>query len=341
MEFKYVLGVDMSKDWFHICLMDRRFQIVLEREVVNRSDEIMDFISELLTLQGVTDIKSIFLCVEHTGLYINNLVRNWMLKGGQLAVIPASKISSALAGDLGWVEKTDLIDARRIAEYGIRFSDKLQCYTLRNKTLDLIQGLQRQRKRILDAINQLEVPVAESKIFASANIVEQLEKNQKNIIKSLRTALDKIEKMMVRVINEDPNLKRVYQLITSVPGVGPTTAFEIIIATEGFLKFTPDQAKKFARYAGVIPMKQRSGKSVRKRPKTTKRANSRIKPLLTMGARSLIKGQNAIGQYYRRKTEEGKPHFSVINAIRNKLILRIFAVVRNDTMYAADYIFVR
>ncbi len=341
MEFKYVLGVDMSKDWFHVCLMDKQFQINYECEVSNRSDEILEFISELMTSQGVTDIKSIFLCVEHTGLYINNLVRNWMLKGGQLAVIPASKISSSLAGDQGWAEKTDIIDARRIAEYGIRFSDKLECYTLKSKTLDMIQGLQRQRRRILDVINKLEVPVGESKIFDNANLVEKLENNQKEVIKTLKKALDRIQKMILKVINEDSSLKRIYRLITSVPGIGAITAVEIIIATGGFIKFTPNQAKKFARYAGVIPMKKQSGKSVRKRPKTTKMANSRIKPLLTMGARALIRGKNAIGDYYLRKTEEGKPHFSVINAIRNKLILRVFAVVRNDTMYIDDYSFVQ
>ncbi len=341
MQFSYVLGVDISKDWFHVCLMDKRFKIIMEREVVNRSDQIMEFISELLSQHGVDEIGSIFMCMEHTGLYINNLVRNWMIKGGQLAVIPATKISDRLAGRQGWAEKTDFIDARRIAEYGIRFSDKLERYALKNNTLELIQGLQRQRKRLLDVINLLEVPVAESKIFDNTNIAEQLEKNQKRSLKALNVDLEKIEEMMDKIIKKDPNLNRIYKLITSVPGVGPITAFEMIIATEGFIKFTPDQAKKFARYAGVVPLKHRSGKSTRKRSKTTKKANSRIKPLLTMGARSLIRGKNAIGEYYQRKIIEGKPHFSVINAIRNKLILRIFAVVRNDTMYVSDYQFVR
>ena len=60
-----------------------------------------------------------------------------------------------------------------------------------------------------------------------------------------------------------------------------------------------------------------------------------------MGATSLIRGKDAIGQYYRKKVLEGKHHLTVINAIRNKLILRIFAVVRNDTTYKADFEFVR
>ena len=40
-----------------------------------------------------------------------------------------------------------------------------------------------------------------------------------------------------------------------------------------------------------------------------------------------------LGIYYQRKRAEGKPFLSVINALRNKIILRVFAVVRNQVMY--------
>jgi len=52
-----------------------------------------------------------------------------------------------------------------------------------------------------------------------------------------------------------------------------------------------------------------------------------------MAATSLIGTKDELAQYYERKISEGKPHFLVINAMRNKLILRIFAVVRNQLMY--------
>ena len=51
-----------------------------------------------------------------------------------------------------------------------------------------------------------------------------------------------------------------------------------------------------------------------------------------MDALALTKSKGEIGQYYRKKKEEGKPNLSVINAMRNKMILRIFAVVRNRVM---------
>ena len=62
-----------------------------------------------------------------------------------------------------------------------------------------------------------------------------------------------------------------------------------------------------------------------------------MKTLLTMGALSAIGYNNEFGAYYRRKIAEGKTHYMVINAIRNKIILRAFALVKNNTMYQKNY----
>ncbi|MEO1436751.1 MAG: transposase, partial [Bacteroidota bacterium] len=114
---------------------------------------------------------------------------------------------------------------------------------------------------------------------------------------------------------------------------GPVIAREMIIATQGFSKFKPNQAKQFARYAGVAPLEWSSGSSLKKRKRTSKKAYKHLKPLLSSGARSLIKTSGQLAQYYHRKRAEGKDYLWVINAMRNKMILRVFAVVRNQTMY--------
>ena len=42
-------------------------------------------------------------------------------------------------------------------------------------------------------------------------------------------------------------------------------------------------------------------------------------------------------QYYIRKVAEGKKKMSVINAIRNKLLNRVLAVVKRGTPYVENY----
>lgn len=42
-------------------------------------------------------------------------------------------------------------------------------------------------------------------------------------------------------------------------------------------------------------------------------------------------------RYFERKLLEGKNKMSIINAIRNKLIHRVFAVIRDNRLYEDNY----
>lgn len=55
-----------------------------------------------------------------------------------------------------------------------------------------------------------------------------------------------------------------------------------------------------------------------------------LKTLLHLCAMSSIKYVSEMKHYFNRKVEEGKNKMSIINAIRNKLALQAFAVIRND-----------
>ncbi len=49
-----------------------------------------------------------------------------------------------------------------------------------------------------------------------------------------------------------------------------------------------------------------------------------------MAAMSVIIRENELADYYHRKVEQGKSKMSVLNAVRNKIIHRVFACVRQD-----------
>ena len=66
-------------------------------------------------------------------------------------------------------------------------------------------------------------------------------------------------------------------------------------------------------------------------------ANKNIKTLLHMAALSSVRMQGDIQDYYKRKVSEGKNKMSVLNAIRNKLVLRIFACVNQNREYEKIY----
>jgi len=65
--------------------------------------------------------------------------------------------------------------------------------------------------------------------------------------------------------------------------------------------------------------------------------NKEIKTLLHLCATSVISMKGELQDYFYRKVAEGKNKMLVINAIRNKLILRIFACVKRETLYKKNY----
>ena len=117
---------------------------------------------------------------------------------------------------------------------------------------------------------------------------------------------------MHQIIKDDPELKALYRLTTSVVGVGKVTAIQLLVATDGFTKF--DTAKKLASYCGVVPFENSSGK-FKGRARVSKMANKTLKTALHMCALSAMKVEGEMKEYYLRKVTEGKNKMSVINAL--------------------------
>jgi transposase len=62
-------------------------------------------------------------------------------------------------------------------------------------------------------------------------------------------------------------------------------------------------------------------------------ADKAIKAVLHLAAMSAIRLKNDLREYYLRKVAEGKNKMSALNAVRNKIVHRIFAVIKNQIPY--------
>jgi hypothetical protein len=87
----------------------------------------------------------------------------------------------------------------------------------------------------------------------------------------------------------------------------------------------------------VVPFEHSSGISVRGKNHVHKMANKELKSMLLLYELSCIKCYPEFKEYFERKKAEGKNGMSVINAIKNKLLLRVVAVVNNQTPYVNNY----
>ena len=92
---------------------------------------------------------------------------------------------------------------------------------------------------------------------------------------------------------------------------------------------TVSSAKQLACYVGVVPFIYQSGSSVKRKSSVSTFANKPLKNLLHMYAISARIHKEEFRKYFERKIAKGKYIMCVLNAIRNKIVQRIYACVTN------------
>ena len=131
-------------------------------------------------------------------------------------------------------------------------------------------------------------------------------------------------------------LSKQAELIKSVPGVGKVLSWLLISKTDGFT--TINCPRKLACYSGVVPFENQSGTSIYRKPRVSIFADKNMKSTLHLAAMSAIQNNEELKKYYKRKVEEGKNKMLVINAVRNKIIHRVFAVIKRQKPYEINLV---
>jgi transposase len=125
-----------------------------------------------------------------------------------------------------------------------------------------------------------------------------------------------------------------FTLITSIKGIGKVNALMTIAYTENFTSFS--NPRSYAVYVGVVPFDHSSGTSIRGRKKVSHLANKELKQELNQAAKSAIMWDKELNGYAENKLKT-KCYKIVLNNIKFKLILRMFAVVKKREMYVDNY----
>lgn len=325
MEQIYTIGVDISKSKIDCALMSDNLKVLKEKEVINTDVKLRSFLNKLLK-EFKTDSSKVLVCCENTGIYNRPLERVCKELGIDLWVEHALKIKRASTDMRG---KNDRKDAIRIAEYAIRYQDKKVLYQEPSKSVKELDNQIKIRTTLIDKKTAIENQLREAKSHDSEEY-KMLMEGYKLVLKSIGKSIRKAEVRIEELIQEDEKIRENIELITSIPGIGVQNAVNMVIATNNFKAFS--SAKHLACYAGVVPFQNQSG-TIIKRDRISKMANRTLKKLLHMAAMAAVRFDNELKAYYKRKVEEGKNKMSVLNAVRNKLIHRIMAVLKRRTPY--------
>jgi transposase len=326
-KFRYYVGVDVSKDVFDAVLLDSNVSHVepIHNQFKNSIKGCRQF-DQWLCNQGV-EKGSCLICMEHTGMYINILVAYSLTHSLPIWVEMSYRIIRSSGIQRG---KSDRIDAFRIAQYASKYSDQAVLYEPKQKVIRQIHALLKLREGLVRKRASLLRIVKEYQRF-DPELSKLLIRHQKKTVKGIDQDLERIEESIKSQISEDEEFKRLFTIVTSIPGVGKITAMMLICYTNGFSSF--ENPRQLACYCGVVPFEYTSGKSIKGRPRVHFMANKKLKQLLLMCALNASKCDPELKHYYQRKQDEGKSKMLVLNNIRNKLIHRICACVKDNRLF--------
>ncbi|WP_162055341.1 IS110 family RNA-guided transposase [Pontibacter pamirensis] len=322
----FILGVDVSKDSLDVCLAGCSDGRMLHQKFNNNTSGFKRM-KAWLKQQGCEAGKETLCCMEHTGLYTRQLVHDLLARDVRVWMESALQIKRSIGMVRG---KDDKVDAQRIARYALLHQKEAQCLSLSGVTLERLKDLQANRGRLLKALQSLKVTIKEL-LQVDPVSGKTLEQVNRKAIKGLEKSMEQVEEKMQQFIEKDTELKRKYDLLTSVKGVGKVLAISLLVYTQGFTKM--EDGRKLACYCGVAPFEYRSGTSVMGKTGIFKFANKELKHVLHMAAMNSVRYNQELKTYFERKVGEGKSKMSVLNAVRNKLLHQIVAVVKRGTPY--------
>jgi transposase len=329
-EKKIFIGIDVSKltldvfihgmsDYFKVENSSQGFVKLLER-----------------TIQSTNFSKQdLFFCFEDTGKYSKLLSVFFHTEGLTFAMVPALQIKKSLGITRG---KNDKVDAQRIAVYAYEKRESIKPTILPGEQIDKLKSLLSLREKLLkhrtaymNGLTDLHDCYAEGE----NNLIKEV---QLRMIDRLNNEVEVVEKQLIAIIKEDEEMYKSYKLIISVSGIGKVLGWYLIAYTANFRQFS--DARAFACYAGIAPFENSSGKTF-KPSRVNAIANKQIKTLLSMASMSVIQHRGEFQQYYEKRiTEKGKNKMSTLNIIRNKIVFRVFAVIKRETPYVNLYKFV-
>jgi len=323
MSFSKIIGIDVSKMTLDVHVLPDHQVFKVE----NDAKGIRALIRKLAKECQIKPADSLFV-FEFTGFYSHKLAVCLQEMNYPIVMLPGLELKRSLGITRG---KSDLVDARKIAEYAYLRRDKMVPLSLIEKEIEQMKRLLSLRDRLVKQRAGFKVTLSEATRAIDHREDPSYFQIQEAMVKQLSQHIDKLDKQLLQIVDSHPEFKKQLDLIVTIKGVGVQTALNMIAVTHAFRKFP--NARKFACYSGIAPFPYQSGTSIRGRTKVNHMANKKMKSLFGNITGCAIQHNAEMRLYYQKRIQEGKSIMSTQNIIRNKLLARIFAVIERGTPY--------
>ncbi|MBV8489467.1 MAG: IS110 family transposase [Candidatus Eremiobacteraeota bacterium] len=310
--FVAILGIDISKADFHAHLLDERGEA--KKSFAN---SVIGF-KQLDSWLRNRRIGELHACMEATGAYWEALALHLHEAGHRVSVVNPSR-PKAYAQSEQLRTKTDAVDAAVIARFCQ--AQRPDAWEPPAPEIRVLQALSRH-------LEYLKSTRAE--YLTRAQTPQQptlVERSMRDLIAGIDQEIRELERAISDHYDQHPGLKSKRDLLTSIPGIGETTATTILSEFIGIESFK--NAKRVAAFAGLSPAIRQSGTSLRSKGRICKTGNARLRKALYLPALAAKRWNRAIAIFAGRLKAAGKHAMVVIGAVMRKLLVLAYGVLKS------------
>jgi transposase len=298
------VGIDVSKDRLDVHVLPQQ-----EQFAVARDGKGLEALVERLRISGVR-----LIAVEATGGYETVVSAAIAGAGLPLAVVNPAQVRHFAQG-IGKRAKTDAVDAVVIARFAATV--KPEPRTAPSEEALILAELVARRRQIVE-------------MAASERQRRKLARNKK-VCRSLDRHIALLEREIGEIDDEIGTLIRASavwrekeDLLSSVPGIGPTTARVLIAELPELGSLT---RREIASLAGLAPFTRQSGAWKGKAMIAGGRAS--VRSALFICALVASRHNQVLAAFYRRLLAAGKPKMTALTALARKLLTILNAILRD------------
>jgi transposase len=301
------VGIDVCKAWLDVYL----HPLGVERRLSNDRRGMVE-LRRMLAQSQVALVG-----IEATGKYHREVHRLLDAAGHRVAVVNPLR-ARLFAEASGVLAKTDRIDARLIAlmAEGLRPRARPPAPKALEELAELVHARSAASAEAVALTNRLGTA-------ATGFLRAELQRR----IRAVETHLVRLEAEIARRLKADPALQRRYQILVSIPGIGPVTAITLIV---DLAELGSCSGKAAALMAGLAPIACDSGE--RKGQRFIRGGRASIRQALYMAAVSILRTKTQLAAFYRRLTAAGKkPKLALTAVMRKMLVLANILLQQNRT----------
>jgi len=314
------LGIDISKETFNACFLSDGREA---SKVFPNSPKGFAQLQAWLKNRRADEFHA---CMEATGVYWENLAE-WLYGAGHcVSVVNPARIKAFAQSEL-LRTKTDAVDAALIARFCK--SQSPERWVPPPPEIRVLQALMRHYEH-------LKTTRAQQSVYAqSSDATPMVAKSTQSVIAALDEQIAAVEREIRQHFDDHPDLKRKRDLLTSIPGIGETTAGSLLAEIPHIDRF--ESAKAVAAYAGLSPRDRRSGTSIHGRPRMCKTGNSRIRKALYLPAVVACRFNPVLRLFAQRLAAAGKHKLLIIGAVMRKLLVLAYGILRSGAPFDANH----